>query len=96
MDSRSSMWKYVLLQAEEGPQGELPVLQCSLLWQRCGRQVNELFILFSRSAEHSEFLIESEAQSAESLSDVTRVSVRAAQADANFGQGFYSYQSHSI
>ena len=30
------------------------------------------FLLFSRSAERSEFLIESEAQSAESLADVAR------------------------
>ena len=48
-------------------------------------------ILFSRSAERSELLIESEARSAESRSDVAPNARRRAQADANLGQGFYIY-----
>ena len=54
--------------------------------------------LFSRSAERSELLIESEARSAESLearsaesrSDVAP-NARAAQADVNLDQGLYIY-----
>ena len=46
--------------------------------------------LFSRSAERSVLLIESEERSAESRSDVTP-SARAAQADANLDQGLYIY-----
>ena len=47
--------------------------------------------LFSRSAERSELLIESEARSAESRSDVAP-NARAAQADANLDQGLYIYK----
>ena len=47
-----------------------------------------LHAFFSRSAEHSELLIESEARSAKSRSDVAP-NARAAQADANLDQGFY-------
>ena len=54
---------------------------------------------FSRSAERSELLIETEARSAESLearsaesrSDVAPNARRRAQADANLGQGLYIY-----
>ena len=55
--------------------------------------------LFSRSAERSELLIESEARSAESSearsaesrSDVAPNVRRRAQADANLGQGLFIY-----
>ena len=50
---------------------------------------NKTCTLFSRSAERSELLIESEARSAESRSDVAPNVRRLAQADANLGQGFY-------
>ena len=50
---------------------------------------NKTSTLFSRSAERSELLIESEARSAESRSDVAQNVRRLAQADANLCQGFY-------
>ena len=47
-------------------------------------------VFFSRSAERSELLIESEVRSAESLTDVV-LNTRAVQADANLNQGLYIY-----